>query len=176
MKILLIIVAILIIFLVIKYFTKKKDNNLLIEDKETNYPLDSIMILKKHFGNKDFYQNIDMSDLKDKVGTKSVPTKGLDEIITSSQHKINIQYSHSINTNKPYTNINSFKTCANEVIDYSVKNTIPMKKAIVLFLLTIDDQAIKDIVDEEIEDEKLIEDFYIFLPKFIGKYNEKTNE
>ncbi len=174
LKILLIFIIILIIILIIKYFTKKKDNNILIEDHDTNYSIASIEILKKHFREKDFYQNTDINDLKNKLGVTSVYTKGLPEIINLSQHKINIQYSHSINTNNPYINLNSLKTCANEVIDYCVKNTIPIKKAIVLFLLTIDSQTIKDIVDEEIEDEKYIEDFYIFLPKFIEKYNIKN--
>ncbi|APW64814.1 hypothetical protein LPB137_02605 [Poseidonibacter parvus] len=172
MKILLIILILLIIFFVVKYLVNKKRN--LIEDIETEYSIESISILKKYFGAKNFFQNKDLKDLKNKLAIKSDYKNELSEIIETSIHKINIQYEHNINSNKPYTNLNSLKTCGNEVIDYCINEKISIKKAIVLLLLTINTEEIKDIVNEDIEDEEIIEDFYSFLPTFIEKYNLKN--
>lgn len=171
MKLLLIAITLLIIFFIIKYLLNKK--NRIDENIETDYPIESISILKKSFGNKDFYKNKDINDLKNKLKIKSSHENELSIIIEKSIHKINIQYEHNINSNKPYTNLNSLKTCGNEVIDYCLNHNINIKKAITLLLIAIDTKEIKQIIDEDIQDEQMLEDFYEYLPKFIEKYHLK---
>ncbi|MFA9374422.1 hypothetical protein [Poseidonibacter sp.] len=165
----------IILILIMVFIFKSKFNSSTKVDKETDYSQESINILEKYFGSKNFYQNIDAIDLKNKLEIKANHRKKLQAIVKNALHKIDVHSTFSINTNKPYNDLTKLKVSANEVIDYSIRNNITMKDNISILFLTITNESIKEVLDDEFDEQKYIEIFYELLPGFIQRYNNKAN-
>lgn len=175
MNIFFIIVIILLVFLIIVFIKKSKSKECSTQEIESSYSNESIQILVKNFAKNDFTKNDSLKDFKNKLGIKSTYKKELKSIIESTLHRIDVHYKFSINSNKPYSDLTTFKLAANEVIDYCIKNDIDINSAIILTLLTITNESIKEKLDEEFDDTKYLESFYELLPGFIKRYNKKLN-
>lgn len=175
MKILFIIGLITIIIFAIKFINKRKKSMELDTNASNDYSEEAIEILKKYFGDKNFYQNSNFLAFKNKLEIKTSHKKELEIIIKNALHKIEIHYNFSINSNKPYTDFTKLKLSANEVLDYAVKNNIKIKKSIVLMFLLINNDLIKEKLDEDFDENIMLESFHKMLPEFIVKYNKKLN-
>ncbi len=173
MNIFYIIIIILLILLIIKFINKPKTDEVLDEEVESDYSKESIQILEKYFPDKDFKKNINIEDFRNKLEVKSFYKKELKLIIKNTLHRIDVHYKFSINSNKPYSDFTTFKLAANEVIDYCVENDIDINNAIILTLLTLSSESIKEKLEDEFDDNKYLESFYELLPGFIERYNKK---
>lgn len=173
MEIFIIIIILIFMGLIIR-FKKKSSSELFLESNNSdNYSKESILILSKYFGNKNFNQNINIEDLKNKLEIKSSYKKDLETILKSTLHSIEIHYNFSINKNKKYTNSTTLKLSANEVLDYSIKNNFTIKKSIILMFLTINNDLLKEKLDGKLNEMDTISFFYKLIPDFIIKYNNK---
>lgn len=173
MEIVSIIVVILLIFLIFKFINKSKSSDTPLS--KSIYSNESISILNKYFKDKDFLSNNDITDFKTKLEIKSIHKDELKVIIKDIKHRVDVHTSFCINNNKAYNDFTTFKLAANEVLDYCVKKDKGPKKGIILLLLTLENDSIKELLDKEFDDVEFLVLFYKLLPGFYERYNKRKN-
>ena len=162
LEIIYILLAFLITFLIVKYIKGLDKGSTEISIK-TKYPKDSVEILITHFGDKDFYQNINMLELKEKLDIKTTPIhshdKSLKDLIDKAKYKADIFSAHRAKMNKSYDDFTTLKVTANSVIDYCIKKNINIKGSIRLLFLTFQDPYLQEILDEPKSEYELLDQF-----------------
>jgi hypothetical protein len=146
---------------------------------KVTYSKDSIALLKKYFGEKDFSQNNTTLDLKEKLDIKaSVNTfyKSSKDIIDNVKHKKEIFEKHNSQSNKSYSDFTTLKITANAVIDYCIKKDINAKGSIKLLYLTFSDPYLQELFDEEQTEKEIIDSFYNLSVGFMQRYNKRISE
>lgn len=168
-----ILVVIVLVFIIFLFINKSKNNN---SSKRTMYSKESIFVLVKYFGEKNFLSNESIFDFKEKLEIKTFFKDDINSIIKDTKHRFEVHTSYCINNNKAYNDFTTFKLAANETLDYCVKKDISVKKGIILMLLTLENESMKELLDQEYNDAKFLELFYKLLPGFLERYNKRKDD